>query len=70
MGDLLGDYKGIGLGLFVALFAVFVILKVLGIINWKNLWISAPIWAPVAFVCSIFAAALVFIAIKKRFGNG
>lgn len=40
------DYGGIGIGCMV--FAVLLVLKVAGIVEWSWLWITAPLWFPLS----------------------
>ena len=45
---------GHGIGLGGALFLVFLVLKLLGIIDWSWWWVTAPIWIPVILVILFF----------------
>lgn len=47
-----------------ALFLVFLVLKLTGAIHWSWWWVTAPLWAPVAFVL-VTLAALVWAARTK-----
>lgn len=42
-----------------ALFILFLILKVTGVIAWSWLWITAPLWIPIILGLSIFVGALI-----------
>lgn len=56
--------KGIG---FCGLLAiVFIVLRIIGVIDWSWWWVLAPIWIPTAI--AIFVLACMFIAwlIVKR----
>lgn len=46
--------------------ALFVILKLLGVIEWPWLWVVSPIWIPVLF----FAAVFLFILIGGKLAKG
>lgn len=53
------------------LFLVFLVLKLTGVITWSWLWVTAPLWIPLAFVLSILAIAAIITAFfenrhKKR----
>ena len=41
------------MGLFSLLGVVFITLKILGHITWPWLWVTAPIWGPLA-MCIVF----------------
>lgn len=49
------------------LFVVFLILRLTDTIDWSWWWITAPLWAPAAFVIAIYAAVLVFTIITALF---
>lgn len=61
-----------GLGSFsTVLFIVFLVLKLTSVIDWSWWWVTAPLWAGLALVLSIYFGALVFAAVwgsmpKKR----
>ena len=44
-----------------ALFLVFLVLKLCGVITWSWLWVTAPLWAPlllgIAFLALLLAAS-------------
>lgn len=44
---------GIGIGIFDVVGIVFIILKLVGVINWSWWWVLAPIWIPVVLVLLI-----------------
>jgi hypothetical protein len=39
-----------GLGFTEALLLVFVVLKLIGVINWSWWWVLAPLWIPLSLV--------------------
>lgn len=39
--------------LIVLLFAIFLTLKLVGVIDWSWWWISAPLWGPMGLWCMI-----------------
>lgn len=43
-----------------ALFLVFLVLKLTGVIAWSWLWVTAPLWVPVALVAGIALLFVVF----------
>lgn len=56
-----------GLGLGGALFLVFLVLKLLGKIDWEWKWVTAPLWGPFALVIGFMVIALVVIVVKEFF---
>ena len=44
---------GTGIGIFDVVGIVFIILKLVGVINWSWWWVLAPIWIPVVLVLLI-----------------
>ena len=62
-------YKsGSGIGFAGVLTIVFVILKLVGVINWPWIWVLSPIWISIG-IALIFALILfiIFIIIKRKF---
>ena len=51
--------------LFYAL--AFIILRIVGHINWSWVWILAPIWIPIAFDLSMIAVLLVWDFLEEQF---
>lgn len=45
-------------GFGVILFVVFLILKLTGVIAWSWLWVTAPLWLPLAVTLGIFLIIL------------
>lgn len=52
-----------GLGFGSILFFIFLILKLVGVISWSWLWVTAPLWFPpfifVSIVCLVILALLI-----------
>lgn len=44
------DSSSKGLGLFDVLAVVFIVLKLIGVIDWNWWWVLAPVWIPVIIV--------------------
>ena len=62
-------YKsGGGIGFAGVLTIVFVVLKLVGVINWPWIWVLSPIWISIG-IALIFALILfiIFIIIKRKF---
>lgn len=55
-----------GVSLSMAVFVVFLILKLTNNIDWSWWWVTSPLWIPFILVMAIFFFALVFMFIKKR----
>nr|WP_325231034.1 hypothetical protein [uncultured Oscillibacter sp.] len=53
----MSDNKRTGLGLCDVLLVVFVVLKFIGVIDWRWGWVLAPLWIPIliALVVLFFA---------------
>ena len=54
-----------GLGFTGALQIVFIVLKLLGKINWSWLWVFSPLWIPVLIVFAFAAIVLLITLISK-----
>lgn len=56
-----------GIGFFGLLTIAFVVLKLVGVIHWKWVWVLAPAWISVLIVLVIFVVwALLLVGKKKR----
>lgn len=53
-----------GLGLCGVLTIVFIVLKLVGVINWSWIWVLSPLWINL-ILCGIVFLFLVFILNKK-----
>jgi ABC-type polysaccharide/polyol phosphate export permease len=52
-----------------ALLVVFLVLKLVGVINWSWLWVLAPVWIPLAglvLVAIFMLISAIFVSIKDR----
>lgn len=54
--------KGGGIGFCGLLTIVFIVLKLLKVINWKWVWVFSPIWIPAAIVL-IVALILIIVSL-------
>jgi len=54
-------YQGIGFSGLLAI--VFIILKLLNVINWSWIWVLAPIWIP--FISALILYVITFIFMIK-----
>ena len=52
-----------GVGITTALFLVFLVLKLVGVINWSWWWVTSPLWIPVALIL-MFIIIGVLVTIK------
>lgn len=50
-----------GLGFTGALFIVFLVLKLTGVIDWSWWWVTAPLWAGVALLLAFGVFGLLFL---------
>ena len=51
---------GSGLSAWDVLLIVFIVLKLIGVINWGWGWVLAPLWIPVLLVVIGFLVSLIF----------
>ena len=51
-----------GIGFAGLLTRVFIVLKLLGVINWSWLWVLAPLWISVIIGFIIFIGVIIFIS--------
>ncbi len=59
---------GSGLSLSAVPFVVFLVLKLTGNIDWSWLWVTSPLWIPVALALSFFVIILFVIILLLIFG--
>lgn len=50
----MSDSKRSGLGVWDVLGIVFIVLKLIGVINWSWWWVLAPIWIPIVIVLVLY----------------
>lgn len=62
---------GGGLGLGGVLFVVFLVLKLVGTIDWSWLWVFAPLWIPLGLALLLFfvGTVLIRLADSNRWKN-
>lgn len=56
----MSNSKSVGLGFCDVLLIVFIVLKLIGVINWSWGWVLAPLWIPVLLVVIGFPVSLIF----------
>lgn len=49
-------------------FIVYLVLKLIGIIDWSWLWVTSPIWIPISFVFILFFIIFNVILFMMLFG--
>ncbi len=54
---------GGGVGFCGLLTIVFIVLKILGHIQWSWLWVLAPLWIPFAIVIGVLLIIVIFLGI-------
>ncbi len=54
-----------GLGLVSVLTLIFIVLKLMGIIDWLWIWVLSPVWIVGLFFIIVFAIILIVGRIKK-----
>jgi hypothetical protein len=57
-----------GLNLTTVLLIVFLILKLTGNIDWSWVWVTSPLWIPIAIVSGLFFIVLIGILIALTLG--
>lgn len=50
-----------GIGLCGVLFVVFLVLKLVGVIDWSWWWVTAPLWLPTVVLSGIFGVVMVIV---------
>ena len=56
-----------GIGFGSALLLTFIILKLVGVINWSWWWVLSPIWIPVVLLLAVSILLFVVYRIVKYF---
>ena len=54
-----------GLGIVSVLTIVFIVLKLLGVIKWRWIWVLSPIWISAVIAVAVFSVILIVGRIKK-----
>lgn len=54
-----------GIGLSECVGVVFIVLKLIGVIDWPWIWVLAPIWIPLAAALLIVAFAALIVGMLK-----
>ena len=55
-----------GIGITGALFLIFLVLKLTGVIAWSWWWVTAPLWIPLGIVALIFlVCGILAVALGK-----
>ena len=60
------DYSGGGLGLSGVLTVVFVVLKLVGVINWSWVWVLSPLWISISLSIVIITAAVIIMLLADK----
>ena len=63
MNNKSGKATGGGIGVSTVLFLIFLVLKLVGVIDWSWWWVTAPIWMPIALGVVIFIVAFIVLLI-------
>lgn len=56
--------KNGGMGFCGALAIAFIVLKLVGVIDWSWIWVLAPIWIPIAILAAITIIVFAVTGIK------
>lgn len=57
-----------GISLTGAVFIVFLVLKLIGTIDWSWWWVTAPLWGPIALCLAIAIIAFAILILLKIIG--
>ena len=60
---------GNGIGIFTVLAVVFIVLKLIGVIDWSWWWVLCPVWGPLALLVVGFFVYCVCVATYKYFNE-
>ena len=60
------NYGSGGLGLASVLTIVFIILKLVGVINWSWWWVLSPLWINAIFVVLVLAVVFVVVVATDK----
>ena len=55
-----------GLGLASVLTIVFVVLKLVGVINWSWIWVLAPLWIDLILVVLVVVGVAIYVAHEDK----
>lgn len=58
--------SGGGLGLASVLTAVFVVLKLVGVIDWKWIWVLSPLWIDLILTVLVLACIFIYYAYDDK----
>jgi phosphoglycerol transferase MdoB-like AlkP superfamily enzyme len=48
-----------GIGIFMILFLIFLVLKLCGVIDWSWWWVTAPLWGMFALIFGLLGIGLI-----------
>lgn len=54
-----------GIGFLGLLTIVFIVLKLVGVINWSWIWVLSPIWIPIAIALLILISVIIIVGISS-----
>ncbi len=54
-----------GLGIVSVLTIIFIVLKLLGVVQWSWIWVLSPIWISAVIAVAVFSVILIGGRIKK-----
>jgi Flp pilus assembly protein TadB len=60
------ESAGGGIGLLGAVFVAFLVLKLVGVIDWSWWWVTSPLWIPLAVMLIIFIALFIAFVISSK----
>lgn len=66
------NIRNTGMNTGGVLLIIFIVLKIVGVINWSWWWVLCPLWIPIVLVVGVVLVGLVGVAIvnwKELFGT-
>jgi hypothetical protein len=59
--------KSQGLSLTGTLFVVFLVLKLVGVIDWSWWWVTSPLWIPIVIILGVLVVTFLGVSLLNLF---
>ncbi len=59
--------KSQGLSLIETLFVVFLVLKLVGVIDWSWWWVTSPLWIPIVIILAVLVITFLGVSLLNLF---
>lgn len=63
------SYSGGGLGLPSVLTIIFVVLKLVGVIDWSWVWVLSPLWIGISFTILVIIIGVIIMFRADKYEN-